>query len=181
MKKLTKIGVNLHFHLINEKRIIYFHNEVDRYSVTETLTALEYLNGLNSKPIILKICSPGGSVDQGIVLYDYMKSSKSPIYTHCAGMAASMAAILLAAGKQGHRTVTTNSRVMIHQPSAGFQGKATDIEIHAKETARIKALLSRLISEDTKQPLKKVTKDMELDYWMTAEEALKYGIVDKIL
>jgi len=92
-----------------------------------------------------------------------------------------MAAILLGSGKKGKRTAQKNSRIMIHQPSSGFIGKATDIEIHAKETARIKALLAKIVSSDTGQPLKRIQKDMELDYWMTADEALKYGIIDGVL
>lgn len=182
MKKLTKMTEPLlTFHVMQEKRVILFHEEVGRYSVERVLTNLEYLTAISNKPITLRFCSPGGSVDHGMVLYDFIKSSKIQINTHCYGMAASMAAILLGAGKKGHRSASKNARIMIHQPSSGYIGKASDIEIHAKETARIRKLLNTLISNDTKQPYNKVAKDTELDLWMTAEEAKKYGIIDKII
>ena len=169
-------------HLLQLTRVVYFHNEVNLYSVTEAMQLMRYLSELDSKkPIYLNICSPGGSVDAGLVLYDYIKSSKTPTYTICSGMAASMAAILLMAGKQGKRAATKHSRIMIHQPSGGFIGKASDIEIRAKEMTRVRSVLNNIIVADTGQPLKKVSKDTEADLWMTAEEAVKYGIVDKIL
>jgi ATP-dependent Clp protease protease subunit len=142
---------------------------------------MEYLSKISKEPITLRMCSPGGSVDHGLVLYDYIKASKVPIHVIVSGMAASMAAILLGAGKKGKRYATKNSRIMIHQPSSGFLGKAIDIEIHAKEVSRLRHLLNSLLSEDTGQPLKKVSKDTESDYWMTAEEAKKYGLVDKVI
>ena len=181
MKKLTKLSGHMDLHFMQETRIVYLHDEVSRFCVDHTLRNLDYLTKLSEKPITLRICSPGGSVDYGLVLYDFIKSSKAPVHTVCSGMAASMAAILLGAGKKGHRTVTKNSRIMIHQPTSGFIGKASDIEVHAKETARIRSLLNQLLSNDTKQPLKKVTKDTELDYWMTADEAKAYGLVDKVI
>lgn len=162
-----------------EKRILYFHADVSTYSVEKMLIYLEYLNLKSSKPIQLNICSPGGSVDAGLGLYDYIKSSRSKINTHCTGLAASMGAILLAGGAK--RTATRNARIMIHQPSSGFIGKATDIENHANEISRVRKLLSTLISADTGQPFNKVNKDMNEDLWMTAEEALKYGLIDKIV
>jgi ATP-dependent Clp protease protease subunit len=181
MKKLTKIGSDLDLHYLQETRTILFHHEVGQSRVTDALTSMDYLARLNKKPITLRLCSPGGSVDYGLVLYDYIKSSKVPIYTICSGMAASMAAILLGSGKKGKRFATKNSRIMIHQPSSGFIGKAIDIEIHAKETARIRSLLNNIIANDTGQKLSKVSKDTELDFWMTAEQALKYGLIDKII
>lgn len=183
MKKLkhyTGDG-SLPFHVLQELRIISFDYEVTRDSISMIITQLDYLTNLNKKPVRIRICSPGGSVDAGLMLYDYIKSSKVPIYTSCSGMAASMGAVLLGAGKKGYRTATKNTRIMIHQPTSGYIGKATDIEIHAKETARIRKLLNTLLSQDTGQPFNKVAKDTELDYWMTAEEAKKYGLIDKIV
>lgn len=184
-KKKSKVldlnGNTLGLYMAHESRKLFFHSEVGQYAIVDIITSLEYLQKQNNKPITLQICSPGGSVDHGLVLYDFIKASKVPIYTVCTGMAASMGAILLAAGKKGHRAVTKNARIMIHQPSSGYIGRASDIEIHAKETARIRSLLNKLISEDTGQPLKKVSKDTELDLWMTAEEAVEYGIVDRVI
>lgn len=167
--------------VMSKTREIYFYGETSNYNVHSSLMLINYLVNQNSKPITLRINSPGGSVDSGLALYDAVKRSKVKIHTQCDGMAASMAAILLGSGMKGYRKAQKNSRIMIHQPSSGFIGKASDIEVHAKETARIKALLSKIISDDTKQPLKRVMKDLELDYWMTAEEALKYGIIDEVL
>jgi len=162
-------------------RIVKLHYAVGECSSVDTLLLLEFLSTQKTTPITLQICSPGGSVDHGLVLYDFIKTSKVPIYTHCTGMAASMGAVLLGAGKRGHRTASKNARIMIHQPSSGYIGKATDIEVHAKETARIKKLLNTLLSQDTNQKFEKVSKDTELDLWMTAEEAKKYGIIDKVI
>lgn len=166
---------------IIKKRIVIFHNEVRDWSVEAALKALIFLDAKNSSPIRMYICSPGGGVDHGLALYDFMQSARSPIYTHCSGYAASMGAVLLAGGKKGHRTATKNSRIMIHQPSAGYAGKATDIEIHSKETARIRKLLAQLVANDTGQVLKKVLKDMDQDLWLTAEQAKAYGLIDKIV
>jgi ATP-dependent Clp protease protease subunit len=179
MKKFK--GGDFGHHIMEQTRIIHIHDEIRQWSVIQSLGALEYLSSISNKPITIKLCSPGGSVDHGLALYDYIKSCKVPIYTHCSGYAASMAAVLLGGGKKGKRTATKNSRIMIHQPSSGYIGKASDIEVHAKETYRIRNLLNSIISEDTKQPIKKVAKDTEMDYWLTAEEALKYGIIDKIV
>lgn len=181
MKKLTKIGNNLSLYFLQETRVVFLHDEIGRFSTNEAMLQLEYLSRLNKKPITLRICSPGGSVDHGLVIYDFIKSSKVPIYTLCSGMAASMAAVLLGGGFYGKRAATKHSRIMIHQPSSGFIGRASDIEIHAKETARVRKLLNTLIAKDTGNSFNKVSKDTELDYWMDAEEALKYGIIDKIV
>lgn len=167
--------------LLTQNRIIFFHESVDRYAVEQAVINIEYLNTLNSKPITLRICSPGGSVDHGLALYDLMKSSKAPIHTICFGFAASMGAILLAAGKKGHRAATKNSRIMIHQPSSGFNGKASEMANYTDELKRIHRLLSVLISQDTGKPFNKVLKDMNEDYWMSAEQAREYGLIDKVV
>jgi ATP-dependent Clp protease protease subunit len=181
MRKLKDIRSDLELHYMQESRTVFFHGEVGQFKLEDALRNLDYLANISKKPIILRICSPGGSVDYGLVLYDYIKMSKVPIHTLCSGMAASMAAILLGSGKKGKRMATKSSRIMIHQPSSGYIGKASDIEIHANETKRIRNLLNTIISKDTGQPLKKVEKDTELDLWMTAENALQYGIIDKIV
>lgn len=183
-KKLTKTLAKGPLKIDEEllkKRIMFFHGEVSRYTILDAIAKLTYLNGLNDKPIQINLCSEGGSVDSGLALYDLIKSSKAPIHIHCSGLAASMGAILLAAGKKGKRTASSNSRIMIHQPSSGYIGRASDIEVHATETNRIKKLLSQLISQDTGQPFNKVSKDMNQDFWMTAQDALKYGIIDKVI
>jgi ATP-dependent Clp protease protease subunit len=180
MKKFKQAS-SLELHVMETTRRVQFFAEVASYAIRDTKNLLTYLSELGKAPITLEICSPGGSVDYGLVLYDFIKSSKVPIYTHCTGMAASMGAVLLAAGKKGYRSASKNSRIMIHQPSSGYIGKASDIEIHANETKRIRKLLNQIIANDTGKPLARVSKDTELDYWMTAEEAKEYGLIDRIV
>lgn len=168
--------------LVKKNREIFLSGEVGGFSAYEILRLFKYLIYLDAKkPILLTICSPGGSVDYGLSIYDYIKNSKTPIYTQCTGFAASMGAVLLAAGKKGHRSATKNSRIMIHQPSGGYIGKASDIGVHAKEIARINDLLGSLLASDTSQSSEKVIQDMQKDYWMTPEEAFKYGLIDEII
>ena len=127
------------------------------------------------------INSPGGVVTAGMAIYDTMRYINSPVATVCMGQAASMGAFLLSAGKPGMRYALPNSRVMIHQPLGGYQGQATDIDIHAREVLRMKARLNELLAEHTGQPLEKITQDTERDNFMTAEEAKAYGLVDRVL
>lgn len=162
-------------------RTVDFYNEVSYYSVERAIRAMDYLNTISNKPITLNIHSYGGAVDAGLALYDTMKASKSPIITICKGIAASMGAVLLGAGKKGQRFATKNSRIMIHQPSGGFVGKSHDMETHAKEIGRMRELLNALISKDTGQDIEKIAHDTLRDYFMTAEEAKEYGIIDRIL
>jgi ATP-dependent Clp protease protease subunit len=133
------------------------------------------------KDINIYINSPGGVVTAGLAIYDTMQYIKSPITTICIGQAASMAAVLLAAGNPGHRYSLPNSRIMIHQPLGGAQGQATDIEIQALEIVRIKKLINEILSKHTKQPLAKVEKDSDRDYYMTAAEAATYGLIDEVI
>ena len=133
------------------------------------------------KDINIYINSPGGVVTAGLAIYDTMQYIKSPITTICIGQAASMAAVLLAAGNPGHRYSLPNSRIMIHQPLGGAQGQATDIEIQAMEIVRIKKLINEILSKHTKQPLAKVEKDSDRDYYMTAAEAATYGLIDEVI
>ena len=133
------------------------------------------------KDIHLYINSPGGSVSAGMAIYDTMQYIKCDVSTICLGMAASMGAFLLAGGTKGKRLSLPNAEIMIHQPSGGAKGKATDIEIVAEQILKIKKRMNRILAENTGQPLEKVEHDTELDNYMTAEEALKYGLVDKVI
>lgn len=170
---------DLRYEIAVSKRLLFLNDVVDTYSSSQLIWLIDYLNNKNSSPITLRICSPGGYTDAGFALYDIIKSSKAPIHTVCYGLAASMAAVLLAAGKK--RFATPNCRIMIHQPSGGFYGKASEIDIRAKETKRLHNQLIKVLSKDTGQSIKQVAKDISGDKWMAAEEARKYGIVDKIL
>ena len=141
-----------------------------------------YLDSVDSgKDISIYINSPGGSVTAGLGIYDTMQFISSDVATICTGMAASMGAFLLAGGTKGKRFVLPNAEIMIHQPSGGAKGQATEIEIVAKQIVRTKERLNRILSENTGQPFEKVAEDTERDNWMNAEEALAYGMVDKIL
>jgi ATP-dependent Clp protease protease subunit len=133
------------------------------------------------KDIYLYINSPGGVVTAGLAIYDTMQYIKPDVVTICMGQAASMGAVLLAAGAKGKRFALPHARIMIHQPLGGFQGQATDIEIHAREILRLKRMLNEILSKHTGQPVEKVEQDTERDYFMSAEEAKEYGLIDKVL
>jgi ATP-dependent Clp protease protease subunit len=133
------------------------------------------------KDIHFYINSPGGSVSAGMAIFDTMNFIKPDVSTLCTGMAASMGAFLLAAGAKGKRFSLPNSRVMIHQPLGGTQGQATDIEIHAREILRLRALLNSILAEQSGQTLERIERDTERDYFMTAQEAADYGLVDKVI
>jgi ATP-dependent Clp protease protease subunit len=133
------------------------------------------------KDIQLYINSPGGSVYAGLAIYDTMQFIRPDVATTCVGIAMSMGALLLAAGVEGKRTALPNSKILIHQVSGGFQGQGTDIEIQARETINLKRGLEEIIAKHTNQPMEKVSKDMERDYYLTAEEAQEYGIVDNVV
>jgi ATP-dependent Clp protease protease subunit len=133
------------------------------------------------KDVYLYINSPGGSVSAGMAIYDTMNFIKPSVSTMCTGMAASMGAFLLAAGEKGKRFALPNSKVMIHQPLGGMQGQATDIEIHAKDILRTKEVLNRILAERTGQSLEKIERDTDRDYFLTADEAKDYGLVDQVI
>lgn len=165
-------------------RIIMLNGPVTDESANTIVAQLLFLESDNpDKDINLYINSPGGSVTAGMAIYDTMQYIKSDVSTICLGLAASMGSFLLTAGAKGKRFALPNSEILIHQPSVhgGFQGQATDIKIHADWLLKTKAKLNRIYSERTGQPLEKIEQDMERDYYMTAEEAFKYGIVDKVL
>ncbi|WP_238902494.1 ATP-dependent Clp endopeptidase proteolytic subunit ClpP [Clostridium sp. YIM B02506] len=165
-------------------RIIMLNGTVTDESANTIVAQLLFLESDNpDKDINLYINSPGGSVTAGMAIYDTMQYIKSDVSTICLGLAASMGSFLLTAGAKGKRFALPNSEILIHQPSVhgGFQGQATDIKIHADWLLKTKAKLNRIYSERTGQPLERIEQDMERDYYMTAEEAFKYGIVDKVL
>lgn len=163
-------------------RIIFLGTQVSDTSANIIQAQLLYLDSIDpDKDISIYINSPGGSVYAGLGIYDTMQYISSDVSTICTGMAASMAAVLLVAGAKGKRLALPHSRVMIHQPMGGIQGQASDIEITAREILKLKDELYRIISEHSGQPFDKVAKDSDRDYWMTAKEALDYGMIDKIL
>ena len=133
------------------------------------------------KDIMLYINSPGGSITAGMAIYDTMRYLKCEVSTVCVGMAASMAAFLLAAGAKGKRKALPHAEVMIHQPLGGARGQATDIQIHAEQILRVKKMMNELLSQNTGKPLKTIEKDVERDHFLTAEQALDYGIIDEII
>ena len=163
-------------------RIIFLGTEVNDYTANVLQAQMLYLDSVDSaKDISIYINSPGGSVYAGLGVYDTMQFINSDVQTICTGMAASMAAVLLVAGKEGKRSALPHSRIMIHQPMGGAQGQASDIEITAREIQKLKKELYTIISDHSHQPFDKVWADSDRDYWMTAEEAKEYGMVDEVL
>ncbi len=164
------------------ERVVFLVGPVNDQSANLVVAQLLFLESENpDKDISLYINSPGGSVSAGMSIFDTMNFIKPDVSTLCMGMAASMGAFLLAAGAKGKRFALPNSRVMIHQPLGGAQGQATDIEIHAREILRLRADLNKVLSERTGQPLDKIERDTERDYFMSAAEAADYGLVDKVI
>jgi len=165
-----------------KERVIFLVGPVNDQSANLVVAQLLFLESENpDKDISLYINSPGGSVSAGMAIYDTMNFIKPDVSTLCMGMAASMGAFLLAAGTKGKRFSLPNSRVMIHQPLGGAQGQATDIEIHAREILRLRGDLNRILADQTGQPLEKIERDTERDYFMSAAEAQSYGLVDKVI
>ena len=164
-----------------EDRIVFLTGEVNDISADIVIAQLIFLEGKDpDKDISLYINSPGGSVSAGMAIFDTMNYIKCDVNTICVGLAASMGAFLLAAGKKGKRFSLPNSEIMIHQPLGGAQGQASDIAIHAEHILKTKKRLTRILAERTGQPLEKVERDMDRDYFMSADEALRYGLIDKI-
>ncbi|OGQ96882.1 MAG: ATP-dependent Clp endopeptidase, proteolytic subunit ClpP [Deltaproteobacteria bacterium RIFOXYD12_FULL_57_12] len=165
-----------------KERIIFLGRTVDDVSANLIIAQMLFLEADDSdKDITFYIHSPGGVVTAGLAVYDTMNYVRCDIATLCMGQAASMGALLLAAGTKGKRYALPNSRIMIHQPMGGFQGQATDIDIQAQEILRMRADLNRILAHHTGQDVKKIKRDTERDYFMSAEEAVQYGIVDKVL
>jgi ATP-dependent Clp protease protease subunit len=162
-----------------KERIIFLGGSIDDHVANLVIAQLLFLEAEDpDKDIHLYINSPGGVVTAGMAIFDTMRYIKAPVSTICVGQAASMGAVLLAAGEKGKRYTLTHSRIMIHQPLGGFQGQATDINIHAKEILRMKDELNGLLAEMTGQPFEKVENDTERDFFMSADEAREYGLVD---
>ncbi len=165
-----------------KERVIFLVGPVEDYSANLIVAQMLYLESENpDKDIHFYINSPGGAVNAGLAIYDTMQYIKPDVGTMCVGQAASMGALLLAGGTQGKRYCLPHSRVMIHQPLGGFQGQATDIDIHAREILNIKARLNEILAKHTGQTLKKVQADTERDHFLGGEEAVNYGLVDKVL
>ena len=164
-----------------EDRIIFLSGEINDQMANLIVAQLIFLEGKDSsKDISLYINSPGGSVSAGFAIYDTMNYIKCDVSTICVGMAASMGAFLLSSGKEGKRYALPNSKIMIHQPLGGAQGQASDIAIQAEEILKTKKRLNTILSQNTGQPLSKVEIDTDRDFYMSAEDAEKYGLVDKI-
>jgi len=163
-------------------RIIFLGGPIDDHVSNIVIAQMLFLESEDpEKDIHMYINSPGGHVTAGLAIYDTMQYIKSDVATLCFGQAASMGAVLLAAGAQGKRFGLPHSRILLHQPSAGFQGQATDIDIHAKEILRMREELDDILKSHTKQPLDKLRQDTERDFFMGGEEAVKYGIIDKVI
>ena len=163
-------------------RIIMLQGEINDHVSSLIVSQLLFLEAENpEKDIYLYINSPGGVVTSGMAIYDTMNYIKPDVVTICMGQAASMGSFLLSSGEKGKRFALPHARIMIHQPLGGAQGQATDIEIHAKEILRMKKELNTILAENTGQTLRKIEKDTERDFFMSAEEAMKYGLIDKVL
>ena len=164
-----------------EDRIIFLDGEINDQTANLVIAQLIYLEGKNpDKDIFMYINSPGGSVSAGLAIYDTMQYIKCDVSTICIGMAASMAAFLLSSGEKKMRYILPNGEVMIHQPLGGAQGQASDIEIHAEHMMKTKKLINKLLSENTGMPIETIERDTDRDNFMSAEEAKKYGLIDKI-
>ena len=167
--------------LLND-RIVMLNEDVNSASAGVMVAQLLYLEGQDpEKDIALYINSPGGVITDGMAIYDTMQYIKCDVSTICIGMAASMGSFLLAAGTKGKRFALPNSEIMIHQPSGGAQGQATDISIHANHILHVKKKLNTILSERTGQPLEVIERDTERDNFMTAQQALEYGLIDKVI
>ncbi len=163
-------------------RIVFLGTPIDDDVANVVIAQLLFLESEDpDKDISLYVNSPGGSVTSGLAIYDTMQYVKPQVSTICLGQAASMGAFLLAGGATGKRFAVPNARIMIHQPSGGFQGQATDIEVQAKEILRLKARLNEILSKHTRQPIERIEKDTDRDYFMGAGEAKEYGLIDDVI
>lgn len=162
-------------------RIVFLSGEINDEVANLIVSELLYLNSLNNEDIYLYINSPGGNVTAGMAIYDTMNFIKCDVSTICVGMCASMAAFLLSSGAKGKRVCLKNGEVMIHQPLGGVQGQATEIKIHAERIIKLKEKLNKILASNTGKDIKKIERDTERDYYLDSEEALEYGLVDKVL
>ena len=165
-----------------KERIIFLHDEVNQHTASLVVAQLLFLEAEDpKKDITLYINSPGGSVSAGMGIYDMMQYVKPDICTYCTGLAASMGAVLLAAGTKGKRYALPNAQIMIHQPLGGAQGQAADIAIQAKQILYLKERLNQILVKHTGQPFEKIEKDTDRDNYLSAHDAVKYGLIDKVL
>jgi len=170
------------FSRLLKERIVFLNGQVDDHMANLVIAQLLFLESEGpDKDIYMYINSPGGLVTSGMAIYDTMQYIRCDVSTLCVGQAASMGAHLLTAGAPGKRYSLPNARIMIHQPLGGFQGQATDIEIHAREILKLKDSMNKMMAKHTGQPLEKIADDVERDYFLTAQEACDYGLVDKVL
>lgn len=177
----TERAYDIYSRLLKD-RIIFLGTAIDDHIANVVIAQMLFLQTEDpEKDIHIYVNSPGGSVTAGLAIYDTMQYVKPDIATYCIGQAASMGALLLAAGTKGKRFVLPNSRVMIHQPIGGFYGQATDVEIHAREILKMKESLNGILAKHTGQPLEKIQVDTERDYFMSAEDAKTYGLVDEVI
>lgn len=170
------------YNRLYRERIIFLGRDVDDELANQIIAVMLYLDSEDpGKDIYLYINSPGGMVTSGMAIYDTMQHIKSDVVTICVGLAASMGSFLLAAGTKGKRLALPHSRIMIHQPSGGARGQATDIQIEAREILRIRHQLNQIYADRTGQPLSKIEKDMDRDFFMSAEESKEYGLIDRVI
>ena len=169
------------FSRLLKDRIIILNGEIDSKLSSVIVSELLYLDSISQEDIFLYINSPGGSITEGMAIMDTMNYIKSDVKTICLGLAASMAAFLLSCGTKGKRYILPNAEVMIHQPLGGVEGQATEIKIVAERILRLKSKLNKILSENTNKSIDVIERDTERDHFLTAEEALEYGIVDEIL
>ena len=170
------------YNRLYRERIIFLGRDVDDEIANQIIAVMLYLDSEDpGKDIYLYINSPGGMITSGMAIYDTMQHIKSDVVTICVGLAASMGSFLLAAGTKGKRLALPHSRIMIHQPSGGTRGQATDIEIEAREILRIRHQLNNIYAERTSQTLAKIEKDMDRDFFLSAEEAKEYGLIDRVI
>lgn len=163
-------------------RIVFLGSPIDDQVANVVIAQLLFLDADDpNRDVYLYINSPGGTVYAGLAIYDTINHLRAPVSTYCVGMAASMGAVLLSAGEKGKRSALPNSRIMLHQPSSGYRGTAADIEIAAKEVLGTRERLNRILARTTGQKLKKIATDVDRDRWMSAEEAVEYGLVDQVL
>jgi len=180
MEKINKVQDQIDNQLLKDRKI-FLWGTVDDDTAKHVVDRLLYLDSINNDEIKLYINSPGGYVTSGFSMYDTIKAVKSPVSTICTGLAASMGSILLSAGEKGKRFIQPHARVMIHQPSGGARGPASDIEISAQEIIKTKELSAQILADNCGQKFEKIMKDFNRDHWMGAQESVDYGIVDGII
>lgn len=180
MEKFNKVQDRIDAKLLEERKV-FLWGEVNDKSARHIVDRLLYLDALSNDEIKFYINSPGGYVTSGFSIYDTLREIKSPVSTICSGLAASMGSLLLSAGVKGKRFIQPHARVMIHQPSGGARGVASDIEITAQEILKTKEISAQILADNCGQSFEKIMKDFNRDHWMDAEESIEYGIVDKII